>query len=268
MYRFLLKPKWIAFTLLCAVAVVTMVNLAFWQIRRLHEREAFNELVQTNADQDVAPIADVLTPGADPDQVEWRRVRVTGTYLAGQQVTEINRAQDGDAGFNVLDALRTDDGAVVIVNRGFVPGTEAAPPAPGGPVTIVGQLRRTESRGLGEPSDPTGVTLTQVHRIDIPKLSPQFGGDVEPMYVQLLTSTPPEGRFPANVAPPVLDDGPHLSYTIQWFIFSICVIIGWVLAVRRSANTRAGKARKRRGPPPIADELSRVGTGSPPPAAQ
>ncbi len=88
------------------------------------------------------------------------------------------------------------------------------------------------------------------------------------MYLQLLQSQPAEGKYPANVAPPVLDDGPHLSYTIQWFIFSICAIVGWVLAVRRSAATRAGKTRKRRGPPPIADELSRVGTGGSPPTAE
>lgn len=258
MYRFLVKPKWIAFTLLCALAVVVMVNLAFWQIRRLHEREAFNELVRTNADMDVTPIGDVLVAGADPDTVEWRRVTVTGTYLPDQQVVEVNRSQDGQAGFNVLDGLRTDDGSVLIVNRGFVPGTEAAPPAPGGTVTLIGQLRRTETRGLGQPSDPDGVTLTDVHRIDIPKLAPQLGGDVEPMYLQLLVSTPAEGRYPVNVAPPELDDGPHLSYTIQWFIFSACVVVGWVLAVRRSAHKGSGTSRKRRGPPPIADELSRV----------
>lgn len=258
MYRFLLKPKWIAFTLLCALAVVVMVNLAFWQIRRLHEREAFNSLVATNADMDVTPIGDVLVTGAEPHDIEWRRVSVDGTYLPGQQVTEVNRSQDGEAGYNVIDPLQLDDGTVLIVNRGFVPGTDAAPPAPGGRVSLIGQLRSTETRGVGQTSDPTGVTLDEVHRIDIPKLAPQFGGDVEPMYLQLLVSNPAEGQYPANVAAPVLDDGPHLSYTIQWFVFSICVIVGWVLAVRRSANTRSGKPRKRRGPPPIADDLSRV----------
>ncbi len=258
MYRFLLKPKWIAFTLLCALAVVVMVNLAFWQIRRLHEREAFNDLVRGNSNVDPAPIEDVLVPGADPDDVEWRRVTVTGTYLPDRQVVEINRSQDGQAGRNAVDALRMDDGSVLVVNRGFVPDGVAVPPTPAGEVTLLGHLRRTETRRTGQPSDPTGVTLTEVHRLDIPKLADQFGGDVEPMYLQLLTSTPPEGEYPVNVTPPELDDGPHLSYTIQWFIFSVCVVVGWVIAVRRSAHRRSGTTRKRRGPPPIADELSRV----------
>jgi cytochrome oxidase assembly protein ShyY1 len=260
MYRFLLRPKWILFHVLCVALVVTMVNLAFWQIRRLHEREGFNQTVRNHSAQPVAPLGDVLTPGVSPSTVEWRRVTVDGTYLTNGEVVVENLSQNGEAGRNVVDPLRLGDGTVLLVNRGFVPGTEALPPAPTGTVTVVGQLRRSEVRGTGQPSDATGVRLTQVRRIDIPLLSAQLGAGapVKPMYLQLLTSTPPEGTYPANVAQPVLDNGPHLSYTIQWFVFSVCVIVGWVLAVRRSAATRSGKKRTRRGPPPIADELSRV----------
>ena len=260
MYRFLLRPKWILFHVLCVALVVTMVNLALWQIRRLHEREGFNQAVRNHSDQPVAPLDDVLTAGVAPGAVEWRRVTVAGTYLTANEVVVENLSQNGQAGRNVVDPLRLADGSVLLVNRGFVPGTEQVPPAPGGTVTLVGQLRRSEVRGIGQPSDATGVTLTQVRRIDIPLLAAQLGAGapVQPMYLQLLTSTPPEGKYPANVAQPVLDNGPHLSYTIQWFVFSVCVIVGWVLAVRRSIGTRSGKKRRRRGPPPIADELSRV----------
>ena len=38
MYTFLLKPKWIGFHLLCLTAIVVMINLAFWQLRRLDEK--------------------------------------------------------------------------------------------------------------------------------------------------------------------------------------------------------------------------------------
>ncbi len=258
MYRFLLKPKWVLFHLLVLTLVVVMVNLAFWQIRRLHQREHFNDTVRNHAGQPVAPLADVLSLGTDPGSVEWRRVSVTGTYLTAKQLVVEDRSQGGDAGRNVVDPLQLADGSVLLVNRGFVPGTDPAPSAPSGQVTLVGQLRRSEVRGLGQPSDASGVVLSQARRIDIPKLTPQMGAPVQPMYLQLLTSTPPEGQYPANVAQPVLDNGPHLSYTIQWFTFSICVIVGWVLAVRRSAATRSGTRRKRQGPPPIADELARV----------
>ena len=40
-------------------------------------------------------------------------------------------------------------------------------------------------------------------------------------------------RFPRRLDPPPLDDGPHLSYAIQWFAFSIIALVfGVIMAVR------------------------------------
>ena len=259
MYKFLLRPKWIAFHLLVAALVIVMINLGFWQIRRLHQREAFNTLVRNNTNQPVVPISSVLTSGVDTGAVEWRRVEVTGTYLPAKEITVVNRSQGGDAGRNVVDPLRLADGSLLLVNRGFVPGLQAIPAAPTGQVTLMGQLRDSEVRRLGQPSDASGVLLTEVRRIDISKLTPQMGAPVAPMYLQLLASNPPQGDIPQAVEPPELDNGPHLSYAVQWFVFSTFALVGWVMAVRYSVATRSGKPRKkRRTPPPIADELSRV----------
>jgi len=52
-------------------------------------------------------------------------------------------------------------------------------------------------------------------------------------------SEPSEGATIAPVSPPELSQGPHLSYAIQWLIFSIAVIVGWVLAIRKSLANRA-----------------------------
>ena len=38
-YRFVLQPKWILSHLFVFVLVVTMINLGFWQLRRLDEIE-------------------------------------------------------------------------------------------------------------------------------------------------------------------------------------------------------------------------------------
>jgi cytochrome oxidase assembly protein ShyY1 len=55
------------------------------------------------------------------------------------------------------------------------------------------------------------------------------------MYVELNHSEPPEsGAFPEPIAEPELGEGPHLSYAVQWFLFSALVAVGWLLAVRRS----------------------------------
>ena len=60
MYGFLLRPKWIGFHLLVIGGVVLMVNLWFWQLRRLDERREFNAAFESRADMPVRPLDDVL----------------------------------------------------------------------------------------------------------------------------------------------------------------------------------------------------------------
>ncbi len=240
MYRFLLRPKWIGFHLLVIAAIVTMINLGLWQLRRLDQRQAFNALIEERYDAPPAPLDDLLTPGVDPSDVEWRPVTTAGTYLTDELLLVANRSQGGRAGLNVVVPLRLDDGRILLVNRGFIPLTEQTPPeVPAIEIELTGRLRQSQERRLGQLSDAAEGDLEIAQRIDIERLAPQLPGDVLPMYVDLIESNPPEvGGLPEPVAAPVLTEANHLSYAVQWFIFSIAVAIGWVLAVRRSIKTR------------------------------
>jgi cytochrome oxidase assembly protein ShyY1 len=258
-YRFLVSPKWIGFHLLVIVLVVVMINLAFWQIRRLDSRRHFNAEVRANANQPIIPFDDLATAISQPSTIEWRRVRVTGSYVPGHEFLVVNRSQDGATGRNVVDALKLDDGSLLLVNRGFVPDADTAPRLPAGSVEVVGRLRVSEHRTTGQAADNGADVLTEIRRIDIGALSQQFSGaKVQPMYVEQLESAPADAASLQPIVAPTLDEGPHLSYTIQWFIFSGCVIVGWVLAVRRSIATRSGKVAKKRRSAyiPIADDES------------
>jgi len=238
-YRFLARPKWLAFHLLIVLAVVLMVNLGFWQLHRLQDRREFNDTVRSHASQPVAPIATVIPPGAATDDLEWRTVEASGEYLADEQVLVINLSQGGQPGQNVLTPLRLADGRLLLVNRGFVPDRETVPPTPTGSITVTGRLRASQQRTFGAISDPAEGDLREVRRIDVERLARQLPGDVVPLYVDVLSSTPDEGPLPVPVLDPELDEGPHLSYMLQWWFFSGCAIVGWVLAVRRSTRTRS-----------------------------
>jgi cytochrome oxidase assembly protein ShyY1 len=255
-YRFLITPKWIAFHLLVVVVVVAMINLAFWQLRRLDERRDFNSEVRANANQPIATFEDLRGELSNPEAVEWRPVEVTGTFVSDHQFLVVNRSQNGDVGRNVVDALQLDDGSLLLVNRGFVPDADPVPPLPEGPIRLEGRLRASERRAAGQAADDSTGVLTEIRRIDIDVLSKQFDTTVLPMYVEQLNSASPL----QPIVGPTLDEGPHLSYTIQWFVFSACVIVGWVLAVRRSIAIRSGKVVKKRRSAyiPIADEDPRT----------
>lgn len=248
-YGFLFRPIWLFFHLIVVGGIVLMVNLGIWQLNRLDERKTFNrELTERAA---AAPVSLETLLGRieagdlSIEEAEWQRVEATGVYLP-DQIVEFNVSQGGRAGENVLAALvtsgaeRADTPRTVIVNRGFIPLPTAVPELPAVESRITGFVRPSESRRRGQLTDaaPDG-SLTEVRRIDLAQLAAHYGGDVAPVFIQLTASVPPIGDTdPQPVVLPDLDDGPHLSYAVQWFVFSAFVALGWVLAVRRSLRQR------------------------------
>ncbi|MEP6658999.1 MAG: SURF1 family protein [Acidimicrobiales bacterium] len=252
MYRFLVKPRWIAFHVLVLALMVTMVNLGFWQLRRLDERRAANHEVSSRTSAAVVSTADLP---ADSRAAQWRRVTVAGVWDPAGQVLIRNRSLDGLPGLHVVTALRDRAGHAVLVNRGFIAlADEANPPAPTpGPVTVVGRVRVTQTRGRLGPRDPATGTLTTLNRVDVARVQQQSADTLAPFYLELVTENPLPAKAPLPLPLPGLDEGPHLSYAIQWFIFSACAAAGWVLVVRKSAGKAGhdrGRARNAEAPLP------------------
>jgi cytochrome oxidase assembly protein ShyY1 len=253
-YRFLARPGWIAFHVLVVVLIIVMINLSLWQLRRLHERQAFNAAVRSRTAAPAQPYDVVVPPGTSVDGAradEWRTVTATGTFDTSNQILIRNRTLDGAPGYYVLTPLRRADGTAVLVVRGWVPLTQAnstvpdVPPPPTGSVTVSGRLRPTQNPGFLASRDPTTGILSTMARVDIPRIQQQVSYPIAPAYLEMASSTPaPTASLPALVPLPTLDDGPHLSYAIQWLIFSACAVIGWFLVVRKSARARAQRAAK------------------------
>lgn len=242
-YRFLTRPKWVLFSAVMLGLVVLMVNLALWQLRRLHERRAINAEVVAAMHED--PI-DATAPG--PIR-QWRTVTASGTYDVSQQVLIRNRSYQGQPGFHVVTPLKLADGRALLVNRGWIPltkdGSTPTPPAPpSGAVVVTGRARASQQRGaFFSPRDPPDGTLRQLYRVDVPRIGQQTPYPLIDDYVELLTTTPAVAASqPVLIPAPALDDGPHLSYAGQWVFFSGCAVAGWILVVRRTVKQQAKEA--------------------------
>ena len=251
-YRFLTRPGWIVFHVVVVLLVILMVNLSFWQLRRLHERRSFNSEVRARTTAAAQPFDAVVPPGTSIDGArkdEWTTVTVSGTFDPAAQILIRNRTLDGAPGFHILTPLRRPDGTAVLVVRGWIPLTSAnssapdVPPPVAGTVTIDGRVRPTQNPGALAARDPAAGILTTMARVDIPRVQQQTSYPLAPVYVEMSASTPaPSGGLPVLVPLPELDDGPHLGYAVQWIIFSICAIVGWFVLVRKSARAREQKA--------------------------
>ena len=235
MYKFLLRPKWIATHLLVITLMVVMVNLASWQVNRHQERKDFNATLVQRFDSPIRPLDELLQSG-EPADIEWMPTALTGTYLQGEDISLVNVSQNGAAGYDAITPLLLSDGKVVLVNRGFLPLASDFPPAPTGEISLLGRVRATSERRTGEVSDPVTGELTDVQRIDIARLQQQIEGELVLVYVQLLKSTPAEPSSLSTIVDPDFSNGPHLSYTVQWLLFTLCAAGGWVALVRREVT--------------------------------
>ncbi len=173
-YRFLTRPAWIVFHITVVLLVVLMINLSFWQLRRLHERRAFNADVRTRTAMAPQPYDLVVPPGTTVDGArpdEWRTVTATGTFDPANQILIRNRTFDDAPGYYVLTPLKRSDGTAILVVRGWVPLATSTstqpnvPPPPTGVVTVDGRLRPTQNPGALASRDPaTGVLTTMAPR--------------------------------------------------------------------------------------------------------
>lgn len=237
--RFWLRPKWLFGHALCLLLVVLFVNLGLWQLRRYDEKQARNDLIEARTEAAPGELDETLVDGVDG--ARYRRVSVSGRWDAEGTVLVRSRSLDGAPGYHVVTPLEFD-GTALLVNRGFAPlgrGEEDAILALSRPeqtaVTVEGILLASEERGSFGPRDAAGVQRV-VNRIDVDRLGQQVAGSVVPLYLQL-TSVEPADEPPPTILPePEQDDGPHLSYAVQWFIFATVGAVGWPLLLRKTAR--------------------------------
>lgn len=241
-YGFLRQPRWLALGFLVIVVVPSFIMLSRWQLHRLDERRHQNAVVETNSSATPVPVGTVMTPGAAADSIgddqDWKQVSATGRYDVAHQVLVRKRPLDGANGYWVVTPLVTDSGAVLAVNRGWLEAKQGAtatvadiPAPPAGEVAVVGRVRPSEEAPLPQPADlPAG----QVTDLDVRLVAD--GAPVYPGYVDLVSSDPAQAEGLTPIPLPDLTEGPHLSYAMQWVLFAVVAVVGFVLLVRRERD--------------------------------
>lgn len=251
-WRILLTRRWLGYLGFAVAFAIACTFLSSWQLSRGREAVAANALITANFDS--APVAiDAVLPTLDAfrsDQ-QWLRVRATGHYLPEKQLLVRNRPTNDGPGFEVLTPLKLADGSIFIVDRGWVPtgnrqdAPDSVPAPPDGEVTVIARLQPSEPL-----LDTRGATGNQVATINLPEVATLVNGSIYTAAYGVLDAQSPTGAAltPVNATAPVLDEGLHWSYMIQWVIFALIGFFGLGYAVRqeyrlRNAHDPVEKAR-------------------------
>lgn len=227
-YRFARRPRWLLTHLLVAALAALFVGLGLWQLQRLDDRRATNEIVETRAALPAEPVGELVDPGDDGstlDELRFRAATASGSYVTGADVA-VRATQGGRTGGRVFSVLALADGEAVVVLRGFVgvgdDGELEAPPPPVGEVEVGGVLI---------PRDRLEGTFEQA-------VDDLVAGEAGSLPVVLQAATA-DGDALVPVPPPDLGDGPHLGYAVQWFLFAAVGVVGYPFLLRRRARDRS-----------------------------
>jgi cytochrome oxidase assembly protein ShyY1 len=254
MIRLLLTKRWMGYLALTVVFAIVSSFFGLWQWDRRGQAVAAITVLEANWDREPAELGSA--EGLSPSRDQWTPVLIRGEYEPQDQMLVRTRPRGGQVGFEVLVPLRSETGLTVVVNRGWIPTGESTdfpdlvPEAPTGEVSVVARIKPGEPT-LGGRGAPEG----QLPSIDLAAMEEALGYDLETEFFLLLDSeTPKSAVAPLPGLRPVLDEGPHLSYTLQWFVFALLAVIAFVALLRQEARQEAGIAPKEKRKKTDADE--------------
>lgn len=236
-WRFALSPRWLGYLALVVVFAIVCSMLGMWQFQRRAEARAAIDLVEANYDGQPSPVAEVL-PSLDayePGQ-QWTPVLLRGSYLLDDEFLVRNRPLNGQPGFEVLVPFQLENGTVFVVDRGWVSigsrqdAPDVVPAAPAGEVTVVARLKAGEPVLAGRGA-PAGTN--QIATIQLDEIAERLGLETYTgAYGLIASEVPAPATAPITTVKPEPDEGPHLSYALQWFVFALIGFIGLGWALR------------------------------------
>lgn len=237
----LFNRQWWYVTLFVILGTIFLARLGFWQLDRLEQRRAYNQLVATRWDQAPFDLNQEALP-ADLEALGYRRIEVTGTFDYANQVALKNQNRDSAPGVGLVTPLRLSDGRTMLVSRGWVPLDQATPDQwaqfneATGETTVVGMLQKSQ---LLPGANPPEVPQTEWFRVDIDAIQRQLPYELMPVF---LAQLPEPGRgyadLPYREVPFELSEGNHFSYALQWFLFAVVLAGGYIPYVHYQEQRR------------------------------
>jgi cytochrome oxidase assembly protein ShyY1 len=215
------------------------VGLASWQIERRSEAVSKIERIANNYDLEKLSFEEVSSlSGNSLVGYEWRQVELSGSYLVADTLLVRNRAIAGQPGFVQLVPFLLETGKIVVVERGWIAADSDLNPSntflPSESVkSLVARVRLGET--IPNRESPSG----QVTSINLPEIKQLISLDVEQdFYLRMVSESPAESSYPQPLSRPILDEGNHLSYAVQWIIFAVMGFLALFWAIRQEQEFR------------------------------
>lgn len=210
------------------LALLALVSLGTWQVERLLWK---TELLANLAAAEAAP----PQPLAEPP-TPFTKVAVTGQFDHAREALVGIELHGTTLGARLVTPLIRQDGAPILVDRGWVPFERTQPVSrPEGPVTVTGWIRPGETAGWTSASDdvpgrrfytfdPTAIGAA----LGLPRVAPWW----------LVALGPAEGLpEPSTTLPRPTNN--HLGYVITWYGLAVALVGVFLVWARRRLKEKS-----------------------------
>ena len=232
--------RWTGWFLVASTFALACVALASWQIERRSEAVSKIERVAANYDLNPVQFEDVASlDSASIVANEWRNVELSGRYLIEDSLLVRNRAIAGQPGFVQLVPFELRSGERVVIERGWIAADSNLDPSKSflpaeSEKTLIARVR------LGEEIPNRDSPIGQVTSINLPEVRQLLSLELEEsFYLRLVSESPAESSYPQPLSRPLLDEGNHLSYAVQWIIFAVMGFFALLWAIRQEKEFRS-----------------------------
>jgi len=229
------RRRLLPLTLAALVGFAVLIGLGTWQVERLHWKEA---LIAQRTAATSAPPAALPRSLEAARPLEFHRVEAKGVFLHDREIpVHAIERRSGGAGYLVLTPLRLEDGAVVLVERGWVPADkrEAQTRAQGNPpgeVSVEGLLRLAPAEKPGWFLPANDPDRGEWFWIELPALARAAGeSGALPFYVEA-GPAPNPGGFPVGGQANTDLPNDHLQYAITWYALAAALAVIYLLLLR------------------------------------
>jgi surfeit locus 1 family protein len=207
------------------LGVVVTARLGLWQLDRAAQKERLQVTIDARRDLPALNAAALAREPAAAAEQHHRTARLTGTWLTQATVFLDNRQMNGRPGFVVVTPLQLDDGAAVLVQRGWLPRDPRdrtrlpALETPSGAVTVHGRLAPPPSR-LHEFEPPVSGPIRQ--NLELDGFARETGLRLRPMSLQQAGDPAADG-LQRDWPRPLADVHKHYGYAFQWFALATLI---------------------------------------------
>ena len=225
------------FTAFSAASLALLIGLGLWQLQRLEWKQGLIAQIEARAQAEPVTLKEALTRARSGEDVSYLRVRVEGRFDNGKE-RYLYAVSDGTPGWHVITPFATQGGAVVLVDRGFVPNAfkEPSSRAQGeinDEVAVKGLARNPDSQGLFIPDNELAENRWFWRDLGAMSKSmfPAGDPDIAPFILEAERSDIP-GGWPLGGQTRLDLPNNHLQYALTWFLLALCLVVIYVIYVR------------------------------------